>query len=47
MSYGQAGLVPQQVERALIGRFGDRHILLTTASPFVPREGCPHGARSR
>ncbi|MFJ7067621.1 PucR family transcriptional regulator [Streptomyces sp. NPDC101115] len=29
-SYSEADPVPQQVERALIGRFGDRHILLTT-----------------
>ncbi|WP_370468239.1 PucR family transcriptional regulator [Streptomyces tanashiensis] len=29
-AYGEADPVPQQVERALIGRFGDRHILLTT-----------------
>ena len=29
-AYGEADPVPQRVERALIGRFGDRHILLTT-----------------
>ncbi|MFE6222545.1 MULTISPECIES: helix-turn-helix domain-containing protein [unclassified Streptomyces] len=29
-AYSEADAVPQQVERALIGRFGDRHILLTT-----------------
>ncbi|MFD8012966.1 PucR family transcriptional regulator [Streptomyces sp. NPDC058955] len=29
-AYTEADSVPQQVERALIGRFGDRHILLTT-----------------
>ncbi|MEV6199066.1 helix-turn-helix domain-containing protein [Streptomyces sp. NPDC051771] len=29
-AYTEADPVPQQVERALIGRFGDRHILLTT-----------------
>ncbi|MEV5970214.1 helix-turn-helix domain-containing protein [Streptomyces sp. NPDC051921] len=29
-AYSEADPVPQQVERALIGRFGDRHILLTT-----------------
>ncbi|WP_406863905.1 helix-turn-helix domain-containing protein [Streptomyces sp. HUAS MG47] len=28
--YSEADAVPQQLERALIGRFGDRHILLTT-----------------
>ncbi|MEU4064621.1 helix-turn-helix domain-containing protein [Streptomyces wedmorensis] len=29
-SYGEADPVPQLVERAVIGRFGDRHILITT-----------------
>ncbi|MFB7101451.1 PucR family transcriptional regulator [Streptomyces hydrogenans] len=29
-AYTEADPVPRQVERALIGRFGDRHILLTT-----------------
>ncbi|MFJ5833300.1 PucR family transcriptional regulator [Streptomyces sp. NPDC093089] len=29
-AYSEADPVPQQVERSLIGRFGDRHILLTT-----------------
>ncbi|WP_282692437.1 helix-turn-helix domain-containing protein [Streptomyces sp. CC208A] len=29
-AYTEADAVPQQVERAMIGRFGDRHILLTT-----------------
>ncbi|MFE0641728.1 PucR family transcriptional regulator [Streptomyces sp. NPDC058877] len=29
-AYGEADPAPQQVERAMIGRFGDRHILLTT-----------------
>ncbi|MFE6104137.1 PucR family transcriptional regulator [Streptomyces laurentii] len=29
-SYGEADLAPQQVERAMIGRFGDRNILVTT-----------------
>ncbi|GGZ21169.1 hypothetical protein GCM10010365_46920 [Streptomyces poonensis] len=31
-AYTEADLVPQHVERALIGRFGGRHVLLTTKS---------------